>query len=199
HSPGRATVYGTGESGIGDAVRDFATVAYAASDGTELWASRYDGPDARSDSATALVVGPECSRIYVTGISEDSAGRSQFATVAYDTLTGTELWSARYGTDSGGDYSWDIDVSGDGSTVFVTGGGGASAQDFITVSYDAATGTELWVSRYEGFGGDDSAFSVGVAPDDSTVYVTGPSQGPTTGYDFATVAYEAATGTGLRA
>src|SRR5437762_4821985 len=110
-SPGGGTVYVTGESGIGDAVRDFATVAYAASDGTELWASRYDGPDARSDSATALVVGPEGSRIYVTGISEDSAGRSQFATVAYDTLTGTELWSARYGTDSGGAYAWDIDVS----------------------------------------------------------------------------------------
>src|SRR5437773_2534114 len=110
------------------------------------------------------------------------------------------LWMATYnGPASGLDSPADVGTSPGGGTVYVTGesGIGDAVRDFITVSYDAATGTALWVSRYEGFGGDDSAFSVGVAPDDSTVYVTGPSQGPTTGYDFATVAYEAATGTEL--
>ena len=62
----------------------------------------------------------------------------------------------------------------------------------------AAPGARLWVARYSGPGnGDDQAFSVAVSPGGTRVFVTGDSQGATSHYDYATVAYSAATGTRL--
>jgi outer membrane protein assembly factor BamB len=61
------------------------------------------------------------------------------------------------------------------------------------VAYNAATGAQLWVQRYNGPGnGDDGAWSVAVSPGGGTVYVTGDSAG-----SYATVAYNAATGAQL--
>ena len=54
------------------------------------------------------------------------------------------------------------------------------------------------MARYSGPGnGDDQAFSVAVSPGGTRVFVTGTSQGATSHYDSATVAYSAATGTRL--
>jgi WD40 repeat protein len=84
--------------------------------------------------------------------------------------------------------------------VFVTGDsqGARSHQDYATVAYGAATGTRLWAQRYNGpANGDDHASSVRVSPGGTRVFVTGDSQGAGSGYDYATVAYSAATGTRL--
>lgn len=65
--------------------------------------------------------------------------------------------------------------------------------DYATVAYDAVTGAELWVARFDGpASGDDRATALGVSPDGSTVYVAGTSEGDGTSYDIATVAYDAA-------
>ena len=54
------------------------------------------------------------------------------------------------------------------------------------------------MSRYNGPGnGIDIAYAIGVSPDGSTVFVTGGSCGSTTGYVYATTAYDASTGTQL--
>jgi hypothetical protein len=52
------------------------------------------------------------------------------------------------------------------------------------------------VRRYNGSGnGDDAASSLALGPGGGTLYVTGNSDaGPTRGYDYATVAYNATTG-----
>ncbi len=62
----------------------------------------------------------------------------------------------------------------------------------------AGPGAQLWASRYTSPGrGFDVARSVAVSPSGTTVFVTGHSAGATSGQDYATVAYAAATGTQL--
>ena len=50
-----------------------------------------------------------------------------------------------------------------------------------------------WASRYNAHGAD-TASSVAVSPGGATVFVTGRSRGATSNFDYATVAYNAATG-----
>jgi hypothetical protein len=75
----------------------------------------------------------------------------------------------------------------------VTGGsrGFDGYDDYATVGYDAATGAQLWVNRYDGPGGppDDHAWALGVSPDGSKLFVTGGSVGSESDEEFATVAY----------
>src|SRR5205823_1673814 len=79
--------------------------------GGTLWTGEYSlGVSARS-----LAVSPDGARVYVTGDS------GHFGTVAYDAVSGDQLWAASY--DGGGidDIAVAVTVSHDGSTVFVTG------------------------------------------------------------------------------
>jgi WD40 repeat protein len=90
-------------------------------------------------------------------------------------------------------------VSPDGATVFVTGysQGDDFYADYATVAYDVTTGAQRWVARYNGPGsGYDNAADLAVSPDGSVVVVTGnsDSSGPDSAQDYATVAYEVATG-----
>src|SRR5439155_7316395 len=97
--------------------------------------------------------------------------------------------------------SWDfataLGVSPDGSTVLVTGQsvGSGTGYDYATVAYNASTGGQLWVKRYNGaINSDDFAYPLRVSADGSEVFVTGQSIGSGSGYDYATVAYNASTG-----
>jgi len=138
----------------------------------------------------------------VTGTSFGRGGASgDYATVAYSAATGRRLWVGRYnGPGNGFDGASALAVSPAGTRVFVTGqsqgrGTGSLADDYATVAYSAATGRQLWVSRYNGAGnGFDAAASVAVSPGGSRVFVTGYSAGGTGSGDYATVAYSAAAG-----
>ena len=194
-SPDSSRVFVTGRNRSNTTANDYATVAYEASTGSQLWARRYDGPGAVSqDGASALGVSPDGSSVFVTGSSSGSTGRSDYATVAYVASTGTTLWVKRYnGTGDWYDFAEALGVSRDGSSVFVTGssrGSTASYDDFTTVAYDASISTKLWVTRYDGaLHSSDGARSLGVSPDGSRVFVTGYSYGSTNTQDYATVAY----------
>src|SRR5581483_9849183 len=62
-----------------------------------------------------------------------------------------QLWASRYnGPGNNGDYAEALGVSPDGSEVFVAGSSTprGSGPQATTVAYDAATGAELWVQRY---------------------------------------------------
>jgi WD40 repeat protein len=136
--------------------------------------------------------------VFVTGESGFDYG-----TIAYKAGTGAVVWTKRYnGPGNYYDAASAVVVSPDGATVFVTGASDGSpsddriqAEDYATVAYRAGTGAVMWTKRYNGpASSSDDANAAAVSPDGTTVFVTGQSLGRTGYYDYATVAYKAATG-----
>jgi WD40 repeat protein len=200
-SPDGSKVFATGSSrgaGSGD---DYATVSYDAATGHEQWVARYDGPASLFDHAQSVAVSPDGSSVFVTGDSSSIHAFAAFATVAYDGTSGAVVWTKRYnGPGNGYDDGREVAVSPDGSTVFVIGDseGRSGGSDFATLAYEAATGARQWARRYNGpANGADTPLALVTNPDGSMVFVTGASVGPTSGDDFATIAYGATTGAHL--
>ena len=176
----RATLRKTGTYG-------YATIAYDASTGEQLWVRLYNGPNHLRAFAEDLGASPDGSTVFVTGYAFDS-----YVTAAYDALTGERLWVSRYKAPG---EAFFLGVSPDGSRVFVTGLAFDVTLDYVTVAIDSATGKRLWVSRYNGRGNDaDWVYDLGVSPDGSMVFVTGWSYGGATDLDYATIAYQASGG-----
>jgi len=68
----------------------------------------------------------------------------------------------------------------------------------LAVASPQAAGDQLWVAEYDGPGtGADVAYAVATSPDGSRVFVTGSSAGISSSSDYATVAYDAFTGSML--
>jgi hypothetical protein len=198
-SPDGSKVYVTGYSHGATSNKDFATVAYDAATGAQLWGARYDRRDGY-DEAVGVAASADGTKVFVAGSVSVSTSKGDYATVAYDADTGSVLWGRTYnGPADSSDYAYSIAASPDGSNLFVTGGSfGPSQSDYATVAYDASSGTQSWVARYNGPGnGSDIAASIAASPDGSKVIVTGTSVGATTGSDYATLAYDAAGGTQL--
>lgn len=193
---GWAFVTGSAYGGI-DGGDDYLTVAYDPL-GREAWVEAYDGPDSNIDQAAAVAVDPGGTRTFVTGYSFGGpATTNDVATVAYDAVTGQELWVARYdGPGHDTDAGTDVEVAPDGTSVYVSAAsvGLDGSLDMLAVAYDAATGQELWVARSVGVpGGADEALALAVAPDGGRVIAAGYVFGATD-VDLAVVAYDAADG-----
>ena len=131
---------------------DYATIALDSATGEEVWMSTYTSPDKGLDVPYGHALSPAGDRIYVTGRAQGTAGvfDGDYATVAFDTATGTRLWVTRFsipGTlfETGADVA----VSSDGSRVYVTGGSTAWSGhgDAITQAYNANTGDVVWSAR----------------------------------------------------
>jgi DNA-binding beta-propeller fold protein YncE len=156
--------------------------------GRLLWASRYDGA-AGFVLAQGVAVSPDGSKVFAAGSS---------STIAYDAATGARPWAAS----EPGSWAAALAVAPDGSRVIVAGYAayaGFAGADYLTVAYDTATGARLWLRRYHGpvRRSADEAVDAAVTPDGSEVVVTGRSFGSPHNVDYATVAYDTATG-GLR-
>jgi WD40 repeat protein len=197
-SPDGTRVFVTGRSAGTGGGSSYATVAYDASAGTQLWVARFNGPGRGIDEPLAVATSPDGSRVFVTGDSFRSGTGLDYATVAYVAVTGARQWVARY-DDAGhhGDFATAIGVSRDGSAVFVTGGSTDvhGVSDFATVSYQAGTGAQEWAARFKGSGGTaDIAYALTVSPDGNGVFVTGESIVSDDESRFATVAYDATGG-----
>jgi hypothetical protein len=199
-SPDGTRVFVTGMiTAAGGGVYDYATVAYNGATGTLLWTKAFNGSGNSVDDAQSVEVSPDGTKVFVTGWSTGPTLTHDFLTIAYDAVTGADIWKKRYDSASASEEACCLSVSPDGSKVFVTGfTGPTNNSDYLTIAYDTAVGARLWVKRYVGPApdGQDEAHSIDVSPDSSTVFVTGQSAATFGGLDYATIAY--ATGTGAR-
>jgi outer membrane protein assembly factor BamB len=191
-SPDGATVYVSGLTGLAH----FSTLAYNAATGATRWTATFYGRGYSQPSAMA--VSPDGSKVFVTGFTTPAGAccNDQFATVAYDAATGARLWVARtFSIVHLGSLATAVAVSPDGSTVFVAGDAGKNP---VLVAYNATTGAQRWVARYQvPLGAAGTEEGVAVSPDGSVAFLTGSFKEPPAGPKFATVAYDAATGTQL--
>lgn len=140
HTPPNATV-GPGW--------DYATLAFDADTGAELWMSTYTSEHSGIDVPYGHALSPSGDRIFVTGTSQGAAGvfDGDYATVAYDTSTGSRLWATRFSIPGAlFETGADVAVSPTGDRVYVSGGSGMGngQGDAVTQAYDAASGAVVW-------------------------------------------------------
>ena len=83
-----------------------------------------------SACASAALVAPKSARGTVTAPAANGSA-------------GQQLWAARYTAGSANAVA----VSPTGDAVFIAGGANSA---FVTIGYDAATGAQLWASKYAG-------------------------------------------------
>jgi hypothetical protein len=180
-------VYVTGYSYAGGTYYDFATIKYLP-DGDTAWVRRYSGVDQFADRAWYIVVG-NWGDVYVTGTSDGIGIGPDYVTIRYFP-NGDTAWVRRYnGPRNDCDTTSALVVDNSGN-VYVTGFsfGIGTLYDYATIKYDSS-GTEVWLSRYNGpVNRDDIARDMEV---DSwgNVYVTGRGRGEDTFFDYLTIRY----------
>jgi Tol biopolymer transport system component len=197
-SPDGSMAYVTGFSVGGPATKaDQAVVAYATSNGNQQWVSRFDSPNHGSDEGFGIAVSPDGTTVYTAGDRSRGSGsnltRDLLAT-SIDASDGSLNWYAFYNgpgddTASGGDQGFGVNVTPDGSTVYVSGTSYRTGTNFdmTSVGYDTS-GNQVWLGRYDGpANGFDAVHGDLLSPDGSQLYVIGQSLG--TYWDAATVTW----------
>jgi hypothetical protein len=197
-SPDGTKVFVSGASESVQQNDDFATVAYSAATGNQLWVKRYGSAGPGDDAPTSVGVTPDGTKVFATGRSW-GGGDDDYATIAYSATSGATLWTKRYNGpgNHSGDQAESLATSPDGSRVFVTGGSREEFRpgQFATIAYDTASGATVWVNRYSH--GSSGGRSVGVAPGGTTVFVAGICGGSSSNFDFCTMAIDAVSGARL--
>lgn len=200
--------------------RDLTVRTFGVAGGDVLWTSHYD--ELAYDVAEAIAVSPGGE--HVVALAESHGGlptRTDYLTLSLAADDGAREWTARYNGPED-DFDHPVDIATDGETVVATGWTwhSVTSWDYTTVAFDAATGQQSWVSRYDGIASEAAAgkvlndqddanvgswdFPTGLALDAETgrLVVTGygpgynavTSPGQDYAHDVQTVAYDLATG-----
>ncbi|MFA5862083.1 MAG: PQQ-binding-like beta-propeller repeat protein, partial [Candidatus Thermoplasmatota archaeon] len=162
-----------------------------AHEGRLLWAASSDPAINYRLARDSLAITP--SGVILTGSTSSTVGppdtcppqqtsgaaNSQYATVALDPDTGAIRWSATYAGQTGGNNAaFSLAANPSGDRVFVTGQASGAAPTcaigFATISYDAETGQQEWLtSETVPPGIAPQAFAVAASPDGDQVFVAG--------------------------
>jgi hypothetical protein len=171
---------------------DMATVKYSP-DGEQLWVQYYAAPGSGEDKARAIAL-DTAGNVYVAGSSSGGASGLDYVTIKYSKDGSGALWVNRYnGPGNGEDVATSIAVN-DSLNVYVTGWslGAGTGFDYLTLKYNLL-GIQQWERRYNGPPGTKSDSALALAVNGMhALYVTGTSVD--SGYDYATVKYDAASG-----
>ncbi|MDI6766503.1 MAG: SdrD B-like domain-containing protein [Bacteroidota bacterium] len=176
---------------------DYITINYDEY-GVAVCTLRYNNsPVNKDDKAYALTVDDQ-KNVYVTGESDGgSSTKMDIATVKYNSA-GVEQWVKRYNNPTGNkkDAGYAIAINKDGTIVYVAGetfsGKETGGIDFITIAYDAITGSQQWVQIHNGPTSKvDKAYAIAV-DEAGDVIVTGESDSIKA--DYFTIKYSGTTG-----
>ena len=185
----------TGMSIYGNGTSDYVTVKYDGASGNVLWASRYNGAQNDNDYAVSVAI-TSTGDVVVTGTSKENDTFSVYTTLKYAGGDGTELWKRSYDRlGISAEFATKVVVDSVDNVV-VTGYASISSSDndYVTVKYSGADGTQLWERVYNGpANGDDEPVDVAITSTDDVV-VTGYSRGIDSGPDYATLKYAGNTG-----
>ncbi len=157
--------------------------------GTQIMSGSYNGPSSLTDVGTAICVDNN-GIVYVTGASDGLfSGVTDYATIAFDASSGTQLWASRYNYSNMMDVPTGISYDASAHSVYVTGASGSSLLDFdiATVRYMAgpAGGAQIADHRdvYTG-AGFDKPFGM-VTDASGNMYIVGTTyNGTTSNYDM---------------
>src|SRR5262249_53109225 len=151
----KVIVAGTDSGAIGGTAGNWHVVAWTTSSGGRLWSQTVTVGVAPGTDPRGFVVSPDSSTVYVTGSTHGTF--DAYTTVAYNTTTGALRWKRVYDGPGNNDPTA-IDISPDGSKVFVTGANlktpTGSDTDIATIAYNAATGATIWTKLWGGPGSD---------------------------------------------
>lgn len=99
----------------------------------------------------------------------ESAGTSNFLTIAYNLSTGVRSWLVHYGVTNSDDPPVGIAADPARHQVYVVGSSmGTNFQEMVTIAYDSGTGGQAWLAR--DVGGDDIPAGISVDTSNHHVY-----------------------------
>ncbi|MBN2536740.1 SBBP repeat-containing protein, partial [candidate division WOR-3 bacterium] len=165
-----------------------ATAALVLAAPAQTWVARYDGTG--DEDATWGIASDGAGNVFVTGASWSAGTSYDFATVGYNS-SGETLWVRRFdGAESGVDEARAV-AAAPGRAV-VTGGSADTSlfSDILTVAYDGA-GDTLWTATFAGPAGRNDQGLAAALDGAGNVYVTGYATFDTSGWDYATIKYDA--------
>ena len=166
---------------------DIAVIKYNSS-GVEQWVKKYNGSMNSLDEASKVLVF-NSGKIYLAGTSNQNLADKGLVLIKYIN-DGSIEWKVEPGLY--GDYKvndFKLDISGN---IYLTGYGSQKSdpKDFLTMKCDSL-GNIKWTATYNGpDNSTDEANDIDV-DEEGNVYVTGQSKGIGTGYDYATIKYDA--------
>jgi cysteine-rich repeat protein len=166
---------------------DFAVARFDGGTGTLIWQKVLPGSATVSAVARAVAVGN--GRVAVGGQLPNPAGDPDFLVVAFDAVTGTELWRTVIDGTLTGDNDQDdvtgvaIDAAGD---VLAVGrlSNTTTDDDAIAVKLAGATGAELWRTVVNGPNNNDDVFQDLALDGAGDLLVTGTIRSRETRADF---------------
>ncbi|UMY65586.1 SBBP repeat-containing protein [Flavobacterium sp. HJ-32-4] len=180
-------IYVTGYGKFSASATDIVTIKYDSA-GTLLWTANYGYITDQYEQGNSITVDTN-GNVYVAGQSDPDAttnASDDYVVLKYN-ASGVQQWVQRTnGTGNGVDRPSKIALDASGNPVVTGRSDNLVNYDYLTVKYNASTGSPIWSVRFDRTH-NDWATDLIINPTNGNIYVTGRSKN--TDFDYATVCY----------